>query len=164
MGAICELCGKDVPETRSTWVEGTQLKLCKDCQRFGDKVKSGTSESPTKVVIESRLQQRERRMRSRDIYKEEDAFELADDYSKRIRDSRNAKGWTHEQLGAKINERVTILSKIESGTMKPTDDLVSKLEKSLGIILIEKVPLIKSEGKTSKSGATFTLGDLIKKK
>jgi putative transcription factor len=164
MGAICELCGKDVPETRSTWVEGTQLKLCKDCQRFGDKVKSGTSESPTKVVIESRLQQRERRMRSRDIYKEEDAFELADDYSKRIRDGRNAKGWTHEQLGAKINERVTILSKIESGSMKPTDDLVSKLEKSLGIVLIEKVPLIKQEGKTSASGATFTLGDLIKKK
>jgi putative transcription factor len=164
MGAICELCGKDVPETRSTWVEGTQLKLCKDCQRFGDKVKSGTSESPTKVVIESRLQQRERRMKTRDIYQEEEAFELAEDYSKRVRDGRNARGWTQEQLGAKINERVTTLSKVESGTMKPTDDLVSKLEKSLTIVLIEKVPLVKPEGKTSRSGSSLTLGDLIKKK
>jgi ribosome-binding protein aMBF1 (putative translation factor) len=48
--------------------------------------------------------------------------------------------------------------------MKPTDDLVSKLEKSLNIVLIEKVPLVKPEGKTSASGAALTLGDLIKKK
>jgi ribosome-binding protein aMBF1 (putative translation factor) len=59
---------------------------------------------------------------------------------------------------------VTTLSKVESGTMKPTDDLVSKLEKSLNIIMIEKVPLVKPEGKTSRSGSSLTLGDLIKKK
>ena len=88
---------------------------------------------------------------------------MAEDYSKRIRDGRTARGWSQEQLGAKINERVSTLSKIESGTMKPTDDLVSKLEKSLNIVLIEKVPLIKPEGKASRN-SSFTLGDLIKKK
>jgi len=163
IGMICELCGKEAPETRSVWIEGTQIKVCKDCQKFGDKVKPGAKESPTKVVIQSRLQQRERRMRTRDVYQEEETWELVEDYTERIRDVRNARGWKIEQLGAKINEKASVLSKVESGSLKPTDVLVRKLEKELDIVLMEKVPIIKPEHRTGGAGA-LTLGDLIKKK
>jgi len=162
MASVCELCGKEVPETRATWIEGTQLKLCRDCQKFGDKAKPGTQESPTKVVIESRLQQRERRMRTRDIYQEEETWELAADYGKRIKDAREARGWKIEQLAAKINERASSLGKVEAGTMKPTDDLVSRLEKELSIVLMEKVPVVQSE-KRAVGTSGMTLEHFIKK-
>jgi putative transcription factor len=161
-GMICELCGKEVPETRSTWIEGAQMKVCKDCQRFGDKPKAGAKESPTKVVIASRLEQRERRMRTRDIYKEEEVFELVDDYATRIRDARNARGWKTEQLAAKISEKASTLSKVESGHLKPDDVLVAKLEKELNIVLIEKVPLVKPEAKSAKHGGGMTIEQFIK--
>jgi putative transcription factor len=162
MAMICELCGKEVPETRTTWIEGTQLKLCKDCQKFGDKVKPGAKESPTKVVIASRLEQRERRMRTRDVYKEEETWELAEDFNKRIRDARNSRGWSTEQLAAKINERSSVVSKVEAGDLKPTDELVAKLEKELKIALMEKVPMIKPEHKAGGPGAV-TMEYFIKK-
>jgi putative transcription factor len=163
MGMICELCGKEVPETRSVWIEGAQMKACKDCQRFGDKAQAGAKESPTKVVIASRLEQRERRMRTRDIYKEEEVFELVDDYAARIRDARNARGWKTEQLAAKISEKASTLSKVEAGHLKPDDALVAKLEKELNIVLIEKVPLIQQEAKNAKYGGGITIEHFIKK-
>jgi len=162
MATICELCGKEVPETRTTWIEGTQLKLCKDCQKFGDKAKPGTKESPNKVVIASRLEQRERRMRTRDVYKEEETWELVEDYNGRIREARNSRGWSTEQLAAKINEKSSVVSKVEAGDLKPTDELVAKLEKELKIALMEKVPLIKPEHKAGGPGA-LTMEYFMKK-
>lgn len=159
---ICELCGKEVQETRSTWIEGAQMKVCKECQRFGDKAKVGPKPSPTKVVIASRLEQRERRMRPKDIYKEEEVYELVDDYAARIRNARNARGWKTDQLAAKINEKASTLSKVESGNLKPDDALVAKLEKELNIVLIEKVPMIKPEAKSPAYGGGLTIEHILK--
>jgi putative transcription factor len=159
---ICEMCGKEAGETKPTHIEGIQLRLCKECQKFGDKKGSVSKESPTKIVIASRLEQRERRMRTRDVYQEEESWELVDDYADRVRKGREGKGWKQEDLAAKINEKHNVISRVESGSLKPTDDLVRKLEKALVIVLMEKVPIIKSEGKSVK-GKSLTLGDLIKK-
>jgi putative transcription factor len=162
MAQVCELCGKETSETRPTWIEGAQLKLCKDCQKFGDKVKPGTQESPAKVVIESRLQQRERRMRTRDVYQEGENWELVEDYGKRIREAREAKGLKIEELGARILEKAATLSKIEASDLRPTDELVAKLEKELGIALMEKVPMVKPE-KRAVASSGMTLEHFIKK-
>lgn len=64
-----------------------------------------------------------------------DEFILDPEFPKVIRDARNKKGITHDQLGQKINEKVTLLKKIETGTIKPDETLSKKLEKFLGIKL-----------------------------
>jgi putative transcription factor len=64
-----------------------------------------------------------------------DEFILDPEFPKVIRDARNKKGITHDQLGQKINEKVTLLKKIETGTIKPDETLSKKLEKFLGIRL-----------------------------
>jgi putative transcription factor len=64
-----------------------------------------------------------------------DEIILDPEFPKVIRDARNRKGMTHEQLGQKINEKVTLLKKIETGTIKPDEILSKKLEKFLGIKL-----------------------------
>ncbi len=64
-----------------------------------------------------------------------DEYILDPEFPKVIRDARNKKGITHDQLGQKINEKVTLLKKIETGTIKPDELLSKKLEKFLGIKL-----------------------------
>lgn len=64
-----------------------------------------------------------------------DELILDPEFPKVIRDARNKKGITHDQLGQKINEKVTLLRKIETGTIKPDETLSKKLEKFLGIKL-----------------------------
>jgi putative transcription factor len=67
---------------------------------------------------------------------------------------------THKELAMKINEKVTVVSKVETGEMRPDDRLVKKLERELGIKLKEKVPETLA-GKESKSGS-LTLADHIR--
>ncbi|HZH38577.1 MAG TPA: multiprotein-bridging factor 1 family protein [Bacillales bacterium] len=64
-----------------------------------------------------------------------DEMILNPEFPKVIREARSKKGMTHEQLGQKINEKVTLLKKIETGTIKPDDILSKKLERFLGVRL-----------------------------
>ena len=64
-----------------------------------------------------------------------DEMILDPEFPKVIRDARNKKGITHDQLGQKINEKVTLLKKVETGTIKPDEILSKKLENFLGIKL-----------------------------
>jgi putative transcription factor len=169
---ICELCGQDVPFLKLTLVEGSPLKVCSNCAKFGKATAGGpgigsrasdsgsssssssgagsssspggghgygyTPETPTKEeVIQKRLEMRQRRKQSKDIYEQTGEKELAIDYHKRIQQARNGHGWSQEDLGQKINERKSVISKIENKSMKPDDKLVRKLEKVLGIKLME---------------------------
>jgi putative transcription factor len=173
---ICELCGQDVPFLKLSLVEGSPLKVCSNCAKFGKAAAAGGSgtgsrattsvsgsdsssasssggghgtsggghgygykpETPTKEeVIKKRLEMRQRRKQSKDIYEQSGEKELAIDYHKRIQQARNEHGWNQEELGQKINERKSVISKIENKSMKPDDKLVRKLEKALGIKLME---------------------------
>ena len=160
---ICELCGKNVTFCKKVTVEGVQLEVCAECSKFGieAKRKEEEKESAPKPVIAQRLEVREKRSRPRDIYEAGMREELVDDYASRIRDARSKKGMTQKDLAMKINERVTVLSKVEAGDMRPDDALVSKLTKELGIVLKEKVPEVLSQ-KSGRGSGSLTLADLIK--
>jgi putative transcription factor len=161
---ICELCGKEQDRTTSVQIEGTVLRVCKECARFGDAVKAGakTTGAQAQTVIAARLENRERRMKSRDVYSTgEEVSELAEDFPHRIREARENLGWKQEELALKMSEKISVIMKVERGDMRPNDALIKKFEKTLGIALMEKVPLIKPE----KAGVnkTLTLADFIKK-
>lgn len=161
---ICELCGKDSKQTKTVFIEGTQLKVCKECEKFGET--SGGSgpakkgEAPNRAIVSERLQARERRMRTKDVYQEETTTDLAPDYPQKIRDARMAHEWKQEDLAARLNERASVVAKLESGTIRPNDDLIKKLERTLGVKLMEKVTVVKPEAGHGASKG-LTLGDLM---
>ncbi|MDR3283365.1 MAG: multiprotein bridging factor aMBF1 [Candidatus Methanoplasma sp.] len=164
---ICEMCGKEAP-TRPMLVEGIKLSLCPDCAKFGDEYKSQSSPLESKgapvnrTVIEARLQKREKRMQTRDVYSSSTSLELMDDYGRNIREAREAKGMDLEEFGKSISEKKGILAKIEANDLIPDDKMIAKLEKALGIKLREQVQTGGPIG-GGKSG-TPTLADFIKKK
>lgn len=97
----------------------------------------------------------------------EETLELIGDYPKRVRHAREKLGLSHEDLGKKINEKVSLLKKIETGKMKPTQRLAEKLERTLKIKLFAPLTEPKLPQKAlaiARQKQELTLGDLIKTK
>ena len=63
-------------------------------------------------------------------------LELVGDFSLRVRQARENLGLSHEDLGRKIGEKVSVLRKIESGKMTPDHKVASKLEYTLKVKLL----------------------------
>ncbi len=151
---LCELCGKDVTFSKKVTIEGVQLQVCAECAKFGIEAKKAVpKEEETKPVIGQRLEMREKRSRPKDVLEATEREDLVEDYGARIRNARSQRGMTQKELAMKINERLTVLSKIETGDMRPDDKIVSKLEKELDIKLKEKVV----EAQVSKGVGTSSL-------
>ena len=158
---ICELCGADVPRLKTVAIDATVLSVCGDCARFGDEVSGPALRASTMPpVIAQRLEARQRRMTPKDVYEQGGELELMEDFPRRIREAREARGWKQADLGAKVNERVSVIAKLESRAMVPTDAMIPKIERVLGIRLREKVEPVAV--KKHSGSAPVTLGDLIR--
>jgi putative transcription factor len=144
-------------------IESTVLSVCSSCAKFGDEVSAPlVRRGSMPPVIAQRLEARKRRLTPRDVYTEAGQEELAEDFPQRIRRAREDRGWKQADLGAKINEKVSVISQLESGAISPGDALVRKIEHALGIKLKEKVVPVAMKKQSPTGG--LTLGDLIKMK
>jgi len=162
---LCELCGKEGGATRPAFIEGTRLNVCQNCMRFGEEYRqggrAGNAPAPSATVIEERLQRREKRMQTRDVYANTQSTELIDDYGKVIRDARTAAGMDVEQFAASISEKRGIIAKVEANDLVPDEKLMRKIEKALGIKLTETVQAV--AGKSRNTGSGMTLENFIKR-
>jgi putative transcription factor len=64
---------------------------------------------------------------------------LREDYSKAIKNARETLGITQDELGRRINEKPSMISHLEVGSMKPDDLVAKKLEHFLKIQLFVPV-------------------------
>ena len=151
----CELCGNE-GECRSAIVDGVRMMLCPNCMRHGKGVKDVAP-----IDVQKSILGRIRRPREKDVYVEMDR-ELIDGWNDLIRKARKKMGLSREELGFNIGERTVTISKIENGDLRPSDEIVGKLEKKLGIILIEKIEKTQTTPSGSRSDSSLTLGDFIK--
>ena len=112
------MCGKNVPSTRPTYIEGSKLDVCPNCARFGEgagsNVKSVTGSNAH--IIEERLEKRNRRMKTKDVYEGKDTVQIIDDYGGTIKKARSARGLTLEEFALSIGEKKGILAKVESNS------------------------------------------------
>lgn len=92
--------------------------------------------------------------------------ELAQDYDQRIRSAREQSGLTQEELAGELNEKTSLIRKLEHGDVLPSDDVQKKLERHLDISLVEGPSTADddTEWESSDSAGTYTLGDVVKRK
>ena len=154
----CELCGR-VGECKPAMVDGVKMMLCPSCLKHGHGVRiTPVQESTKNIPVLSRI----KKPVVKDVYKNMDK-ELVSDWNTRIKNAREKKGLTREELGFRIGERTVTISKIENGELRPSDKMIEKLEKELNITLLEEVSSVPSFSTGSRSSSGFTLGDFIKK-
>ncbi|MFO7677596.1 MAG: multiprotein bridging factor aMBF1 [Thermoplasmatota archaeon] len=149
----CELCGRESKGCRVGLIDGVKMSLCPDCLKHGQAVQEVHRPSAVKPVIPRR-----KPAFTKDVYKDMEK-ELISDWSEVIKEARKKKGLTREELGFKIGERTVTIAKIENGDLRPSDKMIAKLEKELGITLLEAVKEVTT---TRQSSTGFTLGDFIR--
>lgn len=113
----------------SVRIEGTLMKACRRCAYHGERVftKPRASNKPS-VAKTPYISTRS----------SEKVLDLVEDYARVVRENREAKGLTQDQLGSKINEKGSVISRIESGHMHPNIKVARKLEKFFKIELLEE--------------------------
>ena len=172
----CEMCGKDVPNPKTVKVEGAELDVCDDCADFGTEVKTETSSTTSTKYSTSSSGgtssgsdgsatggSSSGGRRRRDMFDEME--ELVSDYDDRIRKARESDGLSQEELADDLNEKASVIRKLERGDSLPSDDVREKLEKKLGISLTESGDGGADEDWSSESdSAGLTLGDKVRRK
>jgi putative transcription factor len=146
----CEICGKKIAgKPVKTKIESSVMLTCEECSKFG------------KVQREPPKARTPRPVRRTPRFREP-SEEVLEDYNTIIREGREKKGWTREELGEKIYEKASVVSRVESGKMIPDIKLARKLERTLNITLIEKTENGKQEdlGPAARRGAT--IGDIAR--
>jgi putative transcription factor len=173
------MCGSEQPSLTTVKVEGAELQLCDDCKEFGTEVRTESSSSTsTKYSTSSSGGTGSgsgsgtsgsgsggsgggSSRRRRDMF--DDMDEIVADYDQQIREAREDRGLSQEDLAKSLNEKASLIRKLERGDMLPSDDVRAKLERGLEISLVEGQDADDAEW-SGDSSTTTTLGDVVKRK
>jgi len=153
----CELCGKTVGKPKKVRVEGSTLQVCEQCARHGKEVfedKKADTEEMVKRINKSKT----RRSRSKGFGDE--GKTLVMDYPDKIREARLKQNLTQEELAKELNEKKSVVAKLEKKDMRPSESLRKKLERALDIDLMEEIEQFSQTSEHKEAG--LTIGDLIK--
>lgn len=124
----CVLCGRDFKELKRIKLEGSLIEVCDRCaESFGRLV-----EKPGYKMIKKKV-----RLGGIKSLKE-DKFELVPNYGSYVKKSRQAKGLKRANFAEMINEKDSVIRRVEKGQLRPDDKLIKKIEDALGIKLIQK--------------------------
>jgi len=171
----CEMCGAETASPKTIKVEGAELDVCDNCADFGTEVKTQQSSSTsTKYSTSSSSGQSSTstgsagssggsRSRRKDMF--DDMEEIAPDYDDRIRNARESTGQSQEDLAKELNEKASLIRKLEHGDILPSDSVQKKLEKKLDISLTTgSAGADDEEWSGGSSTGSYTLGDVVKRK
>ena len=140
--AVCEMCGRDT-QLFSALVEGTRLNVCATCGKFGKMLKM-----PERFV-------------KAPVQKAPEVIEVVvSDYAQKIGRAREKSGMTQKDFAHSLNEKESVVQKLEAGSFSPPISMAKKLEKMLKIKLVEVEEEEKAEPQKKGSGPV-TIGDLI---
>ncbi|PSP47556.1 TIGR00270 family protein [Halobacteriales archaeon QH_7_69_31] len=181
------MCGTETGSPKTVKVEGAELDVCGDCADFGTEVRTQeTSSTSAKYSTSSSSSSSSSGSDSTgssgsaggsatstragggggggrsDMFDEMD--EVVPDYDGRIRQGRERQGLTQKELADQLNEKASLIRKLERGEVLPSDSVQRKLERALDVSLSEGG----GGGDTDWSGGAATggttLGDVVKRK
>lgn len=147
----CEMCGRKTTKLNKVRVDHAILNVCDVCAKFGtpvnpnqgyDKVRFNKQDDITVTIPEkkptyvpqARKPQRKAPPRKRTSIED---LDIVPEYAEIIKEARAKLSWTQDDLAKKILERKNVLSNIERGELLPDIKTARKLEKALGVKLIE---------------------------
>jgi len=172
----CEMCGAETADPKTIKVEGAELEVCADCVDFGTEVRtdstsststkystsSSSSGSSTSSSTTSTTSSNSGGGGGPDIF--DDLDELAQDYDERIRDAREASDLSQKDLANRLNEKASLIRKIERGETLPSDEVQRELERELDIDLSAGGSATDEDWESSSAAGSTTLGDVVERK
>lgn len=125
----CEMCGTQSDDLYRVKIEGAELDVCDNCSNLGTRVDSdeGETEKSEKTHTETD--------RGRNTADEIGPSRLVLNYGEVIRQARLSAGHSPEKLANLLNEKESVIKRVENEEMQPDNTLQAKLEQFLGIEL-----------------------------
>ena len=159
----CEVCGQKIHNDPITAViEGARLTVCVECSKHGKVVTQDEYTPKPKPLGKPSAHIPVMQQKKKTEIKVEITQEITEDYTSKIRQAREKLGLTHEELAKKINEKTSVIGKLETGKIQPSNILATKLEHALKIKLLTPITEEKAAILTPKTAnREVTLGDLI---
>jgi putative transcription factor len=178
------MCGAETPSPRTVEIEGAELDVCENCAGFGTEVRQEPSASTSTKYSTGDSGSGSNAGRSGSPSagggtassgsgggggsgsRRPDPFDddtLAQDYDQRIREAREATGLNQADFAKQINEKASLIRKLERGEMLPSDSVQTKLERELDIDLTEEGGG-DTEWEGGASTGSYTLGDVVERK
>lgn len=160
--SMCELCGRK-PSVYNCEVEGTMMKVCEDCSRFGG-VKGKSNKSNVRIVVSE----------SKKPVSNDPEYVFVQGYGIIVKNAREKLGLKQEDFAKNINEHKSLIHQVESEHIKPNILLARKLERALHVKIVDEVrpekydsedksKTLSSTGRLTQKpkGEGLTFGDLI---
>ncbi len=147
----CEMCGSDT-DLFNAEIEGAMMQVCKSCGSHGE--------------IQSRVEEPEPEPEetTEEPASEDDEQEpitiVVDDYPERVKSAREERGLSQKEMAQRLGEKKSIIHKIETGGVKPSDALAETLENFLDITLLEEFE-DETDMETGSVDGEVTIGDAI---
>ena len=160
----CELCGATVAGPgKKVRVEGADLQVCMACARYGDRgAGAPRGDAAVRPVNPLGLPRGPSRPSSGSTTAMSPVGELVDDYGERIRVARVEKGMTTKDLALATKERDLLIKKIEKGGLRARGRRsASRIEKVLGIRLLDAARGVDCPGEEGAAADSTTLGDVL---
>ncbi len=170
----CDICGRET-EVNKYRIEGAEVVACASCGKHGTLIEdkgprnktssfkpSYGSPGPSKGFVPKPKDNFKPKFSDKRAEKV-----LIENYGRVITSARDKMGITRQELAKSLFIRETLLTKIEAENIRPSDDVIKKIEKALNIVLFEEsseaVTQFSNQQPTARS---MTLGDFatIRKK
>ncbi|MEF8812993.1 MAG: multiprotein bridging factor aMBF1 [Halovenus sp.] len=169
----CEMCGTETPNPNRVKIEGAELDVCDECTDFGTEVEtddepsststkystdsgSGGGSSSTSPTSSSGGGRRN------DMF--DNMEEVAQDYDEQIRAAREGAGLSQEELAKQLNEKASLIRKLEQGATLPSDEIQTKLERKFDIDLSASGSAGETDWESDSETGSYTLGDVVERK
>ncbi len=140
----CELCGRVIDHYHEVIIDGVTMKVCSECAKYGTEVKR--KQVPVQREQVQPAVQRKNFItipstppRRRLTASPDDSDEPIVDFGKEIKRRREEMGLSQEELANKLQEKKNLIAKLEREEIKPDKQTARKIEKFMGIKILEKV-------------------------
>ena len=129
-------------------LEGGVFQVCANCARYGKIKRSSESYSSY----------------SKPKFKpvEGPEIKIVENFAQLIRQARERSNLSQEDFARLINEKESIISKWETGSLRPGIDAAKRIGRALGTNFVKEEAVDNSKMEVKKRSDELTLGDFIK--
>lgn len=149
----CEICGKEGKLVKAK-IEGAVLEVCESCAETGEII---DEPKPVKKKVKEKSSKKK---------PEAEKQELVRNYQNLVKEAREERELSIEELAESINEKESVLKRVEQGRLNPSKKLAKKLKNKLGVSLYEEIKVEDYKSSKDKETKEMTVGDIaeVKKK
>lgn len=140
--AECEICGKPLLGERKARIDGVVFRVCDGCVKLGD-------EMPVIMPVKKKA--------GAEPFISEDDYVTVPDFGGKLKNARERKGISQEELAARIMEKASVIRRVEHN-FEAGEMIMKKLERFLGIKFYEKPESAALKG--GKGELALTIGDV----